>query len=71
MNIKDSSYEAYISRVSNETIPCYEPSVGKEEMELLADVIGRSWLSESKYTREFESRLAELCGRKYGLALPP
>ncbi len=63
-----SSYEAYMSRVSHEEIPCYEPSVGKEELELLADVIARNWLSESKYTREFESRLAGLCERKHALA---
>lgn len=68
MNTKISSYEAYISRVSHEKIPCYEPSVGREELELLADVIGRNWLSESKYTREFESLLAGLCERKYALA---
>jgi len=68
MNSKDSSYEAYISRVGKESIPCYEPSIGKEELELIADVIGRNWLSEGKYTREFESRLAELSGRRFGLA---
>lgn len=68
MSTSISSYEAYMARVNQENIPCYEPSVGKEELELLADVIGRSWLSESKYTREFESQLAMLCERKYALA---
>ena len=68
MNTKISSYEAYMSRVGHENIPCYEPSVGKEEMSLLADVIERNWLSESKYTREFESRLAVICERQYSLA---
>lgn len=68
MNTKDASYEAYIARVGKETIPCYEPSLGREEMDLLADVIHRGWLSESKYTREFESRLATLGDRKFGLA---
>ncbi len=67
-NAKSSAYQAYMSRVGSEKIPCYEPSVGKEEIGLLSDVIKRNWLSESKYTREFESRLAELCGRKYALA---
>ena len=62
------SYRAYMSRVGREQIPCYEPSVGKEELELLSDVIGRNWLSESKYTREFERRLAELSGRRHALA---
>ncbi len=68
MNTKISSYDAYMSRVSHENIPCYEPSVDRKELELLADVIGRNWLSEGKYTREFEGLLAKLCGRKYSLA---
>lgn len=65
---KASSYEAYMKRVGSEKIPCYEPSVGKEELGLLTDVIRRNWLSEGKYAREFESRLAELCQRKHALA---
>jgi len=68
MNSKDSSYEVYIARVGKESIPCYEPSIGKEELALVTDVIERNWLSEGKYTREFESRLAELSGRRFGLA---
>ena len=67
-NAKASSYEAYMSRVVNEKIPCYEPSLGDDEIKLLADVIRRNWISESKYTREFESRLAVLCERKHALA---
>jgi|SRR3989344_6778931 len=62
-----SSYEAYKTRVGKEKIPCYEPSVGKEELELVTDVINRNWLSEGKYTREFESKLAEICQRKYAV----
>jgi perosamine synthetase len=68
MNSSVDSYAAYVARVSNETIPCYEPSVGAEEIALLTDVINRNWLSESKYTREFEKRLAAICERKYALA---
>lgn len=67
-NAKISSYESYMSRVGSEKIPCYEPSVGKEELGLLSDVIRRNWLSEGTYTRQFESRLAGLCGRKHALA---
>lgn len=63
-----ASYEAYTKRVGKESIPCYEPSVGREELELVADVINRNWLSESKYTRQFESELAEICQRKYAVA---
>jgi len=62
------SYEAYRSRVAKETIPCYEPSIGKEELLLVTDVIKRNWLSENKYTREFENRLAKICERKYSVA---
>ncbi len=62
------SYEAYRIRVAKETIPCYEPSVGKEELRLVTDVIQRNWLSENKYTREFENRLAKICERKYSVA---
>lgn len=62
------SYQAYKSRVARETIPCYEPSIGKEELRLVTDVIQRNWLSENKYTREFENRLANICGRKHAVA---
>lgn len=63
-----TSYKAYKSRVAKEKIPCYEPSIGKEELRLVTDVIKRNWLSENKYTREFENRLAKICKRKYSLA---
>src|SRR3989344_8183654 len=66
---KSASYEAYIARVANEKIPCYEPSLGDEEIALLTEVIQRNWLSENKYTREFEMKLAKICDRKYALAL--
>jgi perosamine synthetase len=61
------SYQSYLTRVSKEKIPCYEPSVGKEELELLTKVINRNWLSESKYTRAFENKLAKICRRKYAV----
>src|SRR3989344_4872211 len=63
-----TSYQAYKNRVARETIPCYEPSIGKEELRLVTDVIKRNWLSENKYTREFENRLAKICKRKYSVA---
>jgi len=62
------SYQEYMSRVSKEKIPCYEPSLGKEEIELLTDVINRNWLSENKYTREFENQLSKICQRKYAIS---
>ena len=63
-----TSYEAYKNRITKEAIPCYEPSIGKEELSLVAEVIKRNWLSENKYTREFERRLAEICKRKHSIA---
>lgn len=62
-----SSYEAYRARVGKENIPCYEPAVGEEELALITDVINRNWLSESKYTRQFEAELAKACQRKYAV----
>ena len=63
-----NSYDEYMQRVGSESIPCYEPSLGDEEIELVTDVIKRNWLSENKYTREFESRPAKISNRKYALA---
>ena len=65
---KSISYKDYINRISNETIPAYEPNVGNEELELIKDVIDRNWLSEGKYVREFEKKLSIACERKYALA---
>ena len=62
-----SSYQSYKARVGKEKIPCYEPSIGAEELALVTDVIKRNWLSEGKYTREFESQLAAICQRKYAV----
>ncbi|OGH88677.1 MAG: hypothetical protein A3J93_01105 [Candidatus Magasanikbacteria bacterium RIFOXYC2_FULL_42_28] len=62
-----SSYEAYTARVGKEIIPCYEPAIGQEELALITDVINRNWLSESKYTRQFEAELASACQRKHAV----
>lgn len=61
------SYQSYIARVGKEKIPCYEPCLGKEELKLITETIKRNWLSENKYTREFENRLAKICHRKYAV----
>jgi perosamine synthetase len=65
---KTKDYKNYIERISNETIPCYEPDVGSEELELVKDVIDSNWLSEGKYVREFEKRLSIASQMKYALA---
>jgi len=61
-------YEAYMTRIGNESIPAYEPSLGEHELELLGDVIRRNWLSEGKYVKEFERRLGEACDRSRAIA---
>ena len=68
MDLKDKSYKDYIERISKESIPAYEPSVGKEELALLTNVIESNWLSEGKYVRQFEDDLRKICTREYALA---
>jgi len=62
------SYNDYIKRVKNETIPCYEPSIGNDEIRVLKKVINSGWLSENKYTRIFEKKIAQYSQRKFSLA---
>ena len=64
---KDESYKEYIERISKESIPAYEPQIGKEELELVKDVIQSNWLSEGKYVREFEESLRKICKREHAL----
>ena len=61
-------YKEYMQRIQSENIPCYEPSLGKEEIENLISVVKSSWLSEGRYTRIFEKELSILCSRRYGLS---
>lgn len=61
-------YNDYIKRVKNETIPCYEPSIGNDEIRVLKKVINSGWLSENKYTRIFEKKIAQYSQRKFSLA---
>ena len=62
------SYEDYMVRVRGEAIPAYEPSLGDVQLQMLTDVVERNWLSEGKYVREFERRLAAMCQKKHALA---
>ena len=68
IDIKNQSYEDYMDRISNESIPVYEPEVGNDELALLEDVIKSNWLSEGKYVRKFEEKLRKVCARDYALA---
>jgi len=68
MDLKSEAYADYMNRISNESIPAYEPEIGNEELMLLKDVIKSNWLSEGKYVRKFEEKLRKACDREYALA---
>ena len=68
IDLKSEAYADYMARISNESIPAYEPEIGNEELVLLEDVIKSNWLSEGKYVRKFEEKLRIICGRNYALA---
>ena len=68
MDTKISSYKKYILRIQKEKIPCYEPSVGKLEIQYLTKVINSGWLSEKDFTRKFENFIANFSGRRFALS---
>ena len=47
-DIKSKSYQDYMDRVSHETIPVYQPSMGDSEIENLRQVVQSNWISEDK-----------------------
>ena len=67
-DLKNISYNDYMDRISNETIPAYEPDLGNDELTLLEDVIKSNWISEGKYVRQFEESLRVSCQMEYALA---
>ena len=64
---KDLEYRKYMKRISSENFPVYKPDLGAKEIELLTEVIESNWISEGKFVREFENRLAEISGKKFAL----
>ena len=68
MDLKSEAYANYMKRISNESIPVYEPDIGNGELVLLEDVVKSNWLSEGKYVRGFEEKLRLICDREYALA---
>jgi len=51
-------------------IPVYNLSVGEEELNNVVEAIKTNWISSSgKFVSEFESKFAEYCGVKYGVAV--
>ncbi len=50
-------------------IPQFEPWIGEEELAQITDTIRSNWITGGKKTREFESKIAELCGVKHAIAI--
>jgi len=49
-------------------IPICVPTLGKKELDYVADCIKSNWISsKGQYVDEFERRFAEYCGCKYGV----
>jgi len=49
-------------------IPLFKPWVGQEEVIQLRDVINSKWLGGGEKSKEFEMKVAELCGTKRAVA---
>jgi perosamine synthetase len=50
-------------------IPIAEPSLGKEELKNITEVVKSGWISsKGKFISEFEKKFAEYCGCKHGTA---
>ncbi len=64
-----TAYYEYEEKIRGEKIPYYEPCLGDEELAQLTEVIRANWISEGAKTRAFESKIAELAGTKYCLAV--
>jgi len=50
-------------------IPLFEPWLGEEELTQITEVIKSKWIAEGEKTREFEKRIATLCGTKHAVAV--
>jgi perosamine synthetase len=50
------------------TIPWWRPAVGAEERDAVARVIESNYVNEGDVTAEFERRIADLVGARYGVA---
>ena len=52
----------------NETIPLMVPDIGKDELELISQVFDTNFLTEGKFTAEFEEKVEEYLGVKNAIA---
>ena len=69
IDIKDKDYLAYMGRISRESIPAYAPLFfGSEEKNLL-EVMKSGWISEGRFTREFENGISAISERRYAVAM--
>jgi perosamine synthetase len=51
-------------------IPVNEPSLGERELEYVAECVRSGWVSSAgHFIGEFESRWADYCGRRFGIAV--
>jgi len=51
-------------------IPVSEPLIGSREIEYVNECLQTGWISSAgRFIEEFESRWAEYCGVKYGVAV--
>jgi perosamine synthetase len=50
-------------------IPLFEPWLGEEELTQITEVIKSKWIAEGEKTREFEKKIATLCGVKHAVAV--
>lgn len=49
-------------------IPQFEPWLGEEELAQVAETIRANWITGGKKVKEFERRIAELCGVEHAIA---
>ena len=52
-----------------EMIPQFEPWLGEEEMALVAETIQANWITGGPKVKEFENKIADLCGVKHAIAV--
>jgi len=50
-------------------IPQFEPWLGEEELAQLTETIKANWITGGVKVKEFEARIAELCGVKHAIAV--
>ena len=52
-----------------EMIPQFEPWLGEEELAQVAETIRANWITGGEKVKQFESKIAEICGVKHAVAV--